>query len=152
MDHVDEEQISEQVLDDLHYAVVSNISRNMVMPETQWEQRPSNNNNVSYYHSKDSTLMKFASPIIPEYYKIIILRIESKSSRAKINLFQTGDLVPLSLDPGCSISDGEKSYPLEYGKKVHLSQRQLSLQINPNSALYLLWLFRTKEDFIGKQS
>ncbi|KAL6788912.1 hypothetical protein GGI42DRAFT_337853 [Trichoderma sp. SZMC 28013] len=152
MDNADEEQIAEQVLDDLHRDVVSNISHDMWNPKIQWERRPSNNDNVRYYHCKDSTLIKLTSPIAPEYYKIIILRIESKSNRAKINLFQTGDLVPLSSSAGCSISDGERSFSLEFGKKVHLSQSQLSLQIQSNCPLYLLWLFRTKEDFIGKQS
>ncbi|KAL7917328.1 hypothetical protein ACQKWADRAFT_307022 [Trichoderma austrokoningii] len=152
MDNADEEQISEQVLDDLHHTVVSNISRYMWRPKTQWERRPSNNDNVSYYQCKDSTVIKLTFPIAPEYYKIIILRIESKSNRAKINLFQTRDLVPLSSYPDCGISDGERSYSLKFGKKVHLSQRQLSLHIDSDCTLHLLWLFRTKEDFIGKQS
>ncbi|KAL7782525.1 hypothetical protein V8C37DRAFT_397844 [Trichoderma ceciliae] len=152
MDNADEEQFSEQVLDDLHYTVASNISCDMAKPKTQWEQQLSNNDNIIFYNCKDNNLMRFTFPITPEYYRVIVLRVESKlkSVRAEINLFQTGDIVPLASYPGCGVSDGKKSCSLKFGKKVHLSQTHLSLQINPDCTLYLLWLFKTEEDFIGK--
>ncbi|KAL7903709.1 hypothetical protein GGI35DRAFT_465397 [Trichoderma velutinum] len=96
---------------------------------------------IIFYYCKDNNLMRFTFPITPEYYKIVIIRVESKSksNRAKINLFQTGDIVPLASYPGCVVSNSKKSLDLKFGKKI-----------NPDCTLYLLWLFKTKEDFIGK--
>lgn len=61
----------------------------------------------------------------------------------------SGELLPLYPCVGCSISDGESSHALNFGKKLHLTadKRQHTIYIAGRSMLYLLWLFPTKEDF-----
>lgn len=49
---------------------------------------------------------------------------------------------------GCSIRDGEMSYQLNLGKKLHIptKSKQLKLHVEQDHPLYLLWLFKTEKD------
>ncbi|KAL7936936.1 hypothetical protein V8C35DRAFT_294239, partial [Trichoderma chlorosporum] len=142
MDDRKEEPIYERDLDELHTSVVSNLSREITKPEVQWEQQLSSNKNIQIQRCKDKNLISFTSPLTPLV----------NSNRAKITLHHTGDIIPLSICPGCNIWDGKRTHQLEFGKRTHLSQRQHSLYIYADCTLYLLWLFKNREDFDGDLS
>ncbi|KAL6789525.1 hypothetical protein GGI42DRAFT_245476 [Trichoderma sp. SZMC 28013] len=149
MDTANEEEIYED-LDTLHSTVVDNISRDITKPNIQWEQLP--DNITAIQKCRDNTLIDFTTPLVPQYFNIIIFRIEV--DRAELTLHQTGHLIPLSQCPGCSIYDEErqKSHQLVFGKKMRLSRRGLKIHVNGKCVLYLLWLFTTKADFDRPQS
>ncbi|KAL7898925.1 hypothetical protein HDV64DRAFT_249173 [Trichoderma sp. TUCIM 5745] len=144
MDTATEEEIYED-LDDTHSTVVDNISRDIMNPNIQWEQLPENKTPIQ--KCRDDTLMDFTRPLVPLYFNVVIFRIET--DRAELTLHQTGHLIPLSQCPGCSIYDEkrQRSYQLEFGKKMRLSRRGLKIHVNGKCVLYLLWLFTTKADF-----
>ncbi|KAL7940666.1 hypothetical protein V8C42DRAFT_336821 [Trichoderma barbatum] len=137
-------------LDNLHTSVVSNISLKMENSEILWERRHLKSNKVRTHQCNDDTLMKFTKPLIGKYRNAFIMRIDSDSDRASLNLQQTGDIIPLSACPGCSIYDDkhDMSFELQLGKILHLP-RPLTLQINTKCVIYLLWLF--KLDDVAKQ-
>ncbi|KAL6896382.1 hypothetical protein GGI43DRAFT_410951 [Trichoderma evansii] len=60
----------------------------------------------------------------------------------------SGELLPLYPCVGCSVSDGESTHALNFGKKLHLpaDKRRHTIYIAGNTMLYVLWLFRTEED------
>ncbi|KAL7940552.1 hypothetical protein V8C42DRAFT_337204 [Trichoderma barbatum] len=141
----------DQILDDLHSGVVSNISCRIKSPNLVWEQRGSSTKDARIYQCNDDALMNFTEPLLEHYFNAIILKIDS--TRAKIILAGAGDIIPLSPCPGCSIYDDkrEKSHQLEKGKKIHLSRKQLGLRINTSCVIYLLWLFENEWDYIEKK-
>ncbi|KAL7908056.1 hypothetical protein GGI35DRAFT_52915 [Trichoderma velutinum] len=150
MDNANEELISVQDLDDVHTSVFENISRNVEEPNLQWKQLIYiKEKGVQILECQDVALIGFVKPLIRMYYNISIIKI--KSTRSKINLHYAGDLIQLSECDGCKIYDEKrkKSHELVLGKKLHLSRKQLSLYINGDCDLYLLWLFKNKEDFEG---
>lgn len=75
-------------------------------------------------------------------------------SPASILLRQAGDLIPLCACEGCYVCDGEISHPLHYGKMMHIplwGRDKLHINIEEGCILYLLWVFKTKEQWENKK-
>ncbi|KAL7946803.1 hypothetical protein V8C42DRAFT_352311 [Trichoderma barbatum] len=114
MDTANEEQIDiPQELNNKHYP----------------EQLPSKKIQIQQY--QDIALIGFTKPLlrhtnVSKYFNVSIVKIVS--TRAKINLSYAGDLIPLSISPGCSIFNGKRTHKL----------KNLSLFINGECNLYLL--------------
>jgi hypothetical protein len=62
----------------------------------------------------------------------------------------SGELLPLYPCVGSSVSDGESSHALNFGKKLHLTTErgQHTIYVAGQDMLYLLWLFPTERDFV----
>ncbi|KAK1252717.1 hypothetical protein MKX08_003904 [Trichoderma sp. CBMAI-0020] len=61
----------------------------------------------------------------------------------------SGELLPLYPCVGCTITDGEFSHALNFGKKLHLPADKTKHKLcvaGPNKS-YMVWLFRTEKDF-----
>ncbi|PKK41596.1 hypothetical protein CI102_14217 [Trichoderma harzianum] len=142
MDNTNKEQIYVQELDDILSPVFQKISRIITDPNIQWEQMRSKK--VHMQQCLDDTLISLTTPLTQTYFNISIIKIAS--TQAKIRLSYSGDIIPLSECSGCDIYDGKKTHQLVFGKKLHLPQKQLGLFMGGECDLYLLWLFKSKED------
>ncbi|KAL7936934.1 hypothetical protein V8C35DRAFT_294236 [Trichoderma chlorosporum] len=140
-----EEPIYEEDLDALHSKVLGNAFIYIAEhANIQWQYE-----NDYVKTCKDKTLINITKDLKSDYYAAQILRI----SPSIITLYQSGDLIPLRPSVGCSIHNGEVSYQLNLGKKLHIptKSKQLKLYVEQNSPLYLLWLFKTERDFKTKE-
>lgn len=61
----------------------------------------------------------------------------------------SGELLPLYPCVGSSITDGEISHALNFGKKLHLpaDKTKHKIYVAGPRTFYAVWLFRTEKDF-----
>ncbi|KAL7936932.1 hypothetical protein V8C35DRAFT_294231 [Trichoderma chlorosporum] len=138
-----EERIYEQDLDPLHASVVANISKTISNSDIEWKPWP----NKKFQLCKDAALNGFTTVLKPIYFDALIVQMDIVNPSI-ITLHHAGDIIPLSPCTSCSIydQDGNKLHQLNYGKKLHLSRSLLNLHVKKGCILYLLWLFKNKED------
>ncbi|PHH88084.1 hypothetical protein CDD83_8032 [Cordyceps sp. RAO-2017] len=129
------EQIFEQDLDDTEGRVVQDLCNWLAdNPDAQWEPSP---RNKSVEQCPQKGLRHLLKPLESKHFKFYIFR----TSHTGWKVHEEGKLIPIYPSEGCSIKDGDTSYPLRYGTKLHIS-KQVTMEIANGNTVYLLWIIK----------
>ncbi|KAL7928062.1 hypothetical protein V8C35DRAFT_319043 [Trichoderma chlorosporum] len=137
MDKMDEEQMCETDLTFIESGVLSSIRLFLeAQPHLEWDQPAAN----APRRCKTTALLDYTKPIKQQKYRSSI--VIEVSPNLPTTTFKSGDLIPIYPFDSGSVSDGDTSHELRYGKRLHLPAvtKQRTITVRGDRPLYLLWL------------